>query len=329
MAGIQLHNGKTRCWNGSGLYPQDMEELGPEVWSPRGVKVPGTPVGSDEFVKEVSDARLEEEHKLWNAIPWIPDLQCAWLVLLQCAGPRCHHFIRTMPPSKLMEYAHGHDRGMLRSMEAILGSLPGTPSQNETAHTFATLPMRMGGLGLRSAVRMAPAAFWGSWADALPMIATRLPQPATSIVHRLTNGVAIGGCLGELQEAGTSLDRAGFASRPDWVALWNGARPPVTTSAEPGEWEHGWQYHASSTSEHHFRETMVLSPPCPSDQAHLRSHSGQGSSGVLLGGWELPPALNIGCCLNIFRTVVLERLRLPLQLVEARCECGAALDTYG
>ena len=30
-----------------------------------------------------------------------------------------------------------------------------------------------------------------------------------------------------------------------------------------------------------------------------------------------------------FRTVVLERLRLPLQLVEARCECGAALHTYG
>ena len=33
----------------------------------------------------------------------------------QCAGPRCHHFFRTMPPSKSMEYAQGHDRGMLRS----------------------------------------------------------------------------------------------------------------------------------------------------------------------------------------------------------------------
>ena len=69
------------------------------------------------------------------------------------------------------------------------------------------------------------------------MIATRLHQTATSIVHRLTNGVAFGGCLGELQEAVTSLDRAGFVSRPDWVALRNGARPPVT--AEPGEWQHG------------------------------------------------------------------------------------------
>ena len=162
------------------------------TWRPRGVKVPVTPVGSDEFVQEVSDARLEEERKLWNAMTWMPDLQCAWQVLLQCTGPRCHHFLRTMPPSKSMEYAQGHDREMLRSMEAILGSLPGNPAQNETAHTLPTLPMRMEGLGLRSAVRMAPAAFWASWADARSMTATRLPQAATSIVHRLTNGKAIG-----------------------------------------------------------------------------------------------------------------------------------------
>ena len=209
-------------------------KAGPEVWSPRGVKVLGTPVGSDEFVKEVSDARLEEEHKLWNAIPWIPDLQCAW----QCVGPLCHHFIRTMLRSKLMEHAQVHDRGMLRSMEAILGSLPSTPSQNETAHTLAALPMRMGGLGLQSAVRMAPAAFWASWADALPMIATRLPQTATSIVHRLTseggNRELSGRIAGGSDELGASR-----ASRPDWVALRNGARPPVT--AAPGKMATRWK----------------------------------------------------------------------------------------
>ena len=37
----------------------------------------GTPTGSFEFIKKVSDRRLEEEQRLWDAIPWIPDLQCA------------------------------------------------------------------------------------------------------------------------------------------------------------------------------------------------------------------------------------------------------------
>ena len=162
-------------------------------------------MGSDECVQEVR-CEVGGRTQIVECNPMHPDLQCAWHVLLQCAGPRCHHFLRTMPPSKSVEYAQGHDHGMLRSMEAILGSLPRNPAQNETAHTLATLPMRMGGLGFRSAVRMAPAAFWASWAHALPTIATRLPQAATSIVHRLTNGEAIGDCLGELQEAVRSLD---------------------------------------------------------------------------------------------------------------------------
>ena len=62
---------------------------------------------------------------------------------------------------------------------------------------------------------------------------------------------------------------------------------PSPEHAEPGEWEHGWQYHASSSSEFHFRETLVLAQSCPADQAHLRSHSGPGASAVLHGAPKL------------------------------------------
>ena len=66
-------------------------------WISRGVEPKriggvGDLVGSDEFVQEVNDSRLEEEHKLWNETPQITDLQCAWHVFLRCVGPRCHHF---------------------------------------------------------------------------------------------------------------------------------------------------------------------------------------------------------------------------------------------
>ena len=134
------------------------------------------------------------------------------------------------------------------------------------------------------------------------------------------------GSLGELQEAAQSLDRCGFVARPSWAALRGGARPPLCLNSEPGEWQHGWQFHASSISEHHFRETMVLRQSCAADQAHLRSHSGPGSSDVLMGA---PTGPEFVVCPQLFRTLVLERLRLPLQVVEARCECGAPLDTLG
>ena len=51
-----------------------------------------------------------------------------------------------------------------------VGHLPGTEEAIQDAKRVASLPMRMGGLGLRSAVRGADAAYWASWADAMQMI---------------------------------------------------------------------------------------------------------------------------------------------------------------
>ena len=100
QAGIQLHAGKTRTWKKSGTRPPDVDDLGPDVWHGEGIKVLGTPVGSDVFVQSHTNERLEEENRLWEAIGWVPDAQCAWQILVQCAGPRCHHLLRTMPPSQ-------------------------------------------------------------------------------------------------------------------------------------------------------------------------------------------------------------------------------------
>ena len=134
------------------MCPEGMAELGPEVWNPEGVKVLGTPVGSRAFVDEVINKRLREEQKLWEAIPWVPDLQAGWQILIQCAGPRCHHIIRTLPPSQSADYAQGHDEGMKRTMDNLLGGLPGEVHEQEVARNIASLPMRMvpAGRGLPS-----------------------------------------------------------------------------------------------------------------------------------------------------------------------------------
>ena len=203
---------------------------------------------------------------------WVPDVQSAWQILLQCAGHRCHHFLRTLPPSQSTNYAIGHDLGMQTAMASLLGEIPGCDDEKEDARRLATLPMRVGGLGLRSATRMAPGAFGASWADVLPMVHERLP----TVAHGALEGEdALQSCLGELQLAARSLDRHGFISRPQWRALQSGARPNRANDIEPGEWAHGWQHHETSASEHHFRESVVLAHSCPSHQAHLRSHSWQ------------------------------------------------------
>ena len=233
-----------RARQGSGTNLEcasEVAKLGDEVWSPRGVKILGTPVGSPEFVHVLTRDRLDEERLLWEAINWVPDLQCAWQILAQCAGPRCHHFVRTVPPSESRSYAEGHDAGMMETMCSLLGGLTGDEEQKQMAQKIATLPMRLGGLGLRSAVRMSHSACWASWADSLQMIAQRLPIVAAQVVANLANDQEAISCLTELEEATRRLDHEGFVSRPEWTELRNGARLPQVQSSEPGEWQHGWQ----------------------------------------------------------------------------------------
>ena len=105
-----------------------------------------------------------------------------------------------------------------------------------------------------------------------------------------------------------------------------GVRPQGIFQAEPGEWPHGWQYCASSSSEHSFRKNVVLDQSCAADPAHLRSHSGPGASDAL-SVCPSKPEFRIEA--GLFRTLILERLRLPLQVTEKVCECAIALDSTG
>ena len=122
----------------------------------------------------------------------------------------------------------------------------------------------VGGLGLRSASRTAPGAFWASRADALPMIQARLPIMANAVMEASEGNAQ--GCIGELQESTRVLDAS--------VLLQSQS-------------QHGWQYYASSSLEHHFRETVVFAQSS-ADLAHLRSHAGPGASAVHVVTTSLP-----------------------------------------
>ena len=169
-------------------------------------------------------------------------------------------------------------------------------------------------------MRTAPGAFWASWADALPMLQQRLPPLIAQVVHHLSHPDAPE-CLGELQE---SVDRDGFIARPCWEMLRRGVRPRPPLIVEPGEWHHSWQYCSSSSSEHHFRRRLCLSsrvlptrPICDHTLEHVPTKC---CTGRLLAEFRVKP---------LFRTLVLEWLRLPLLITKARCECGGFLDFRG
>ena len=239
QCGIASNLGKTRVIAAeAGPAPPGIAELGDDVWrgdkpdAQRGVVVLGSPLGHPAFVQAWAEERLRAEQELVDQLPKLPDLQCAWLLLLFCASPRANHAIRTMPPSASAAYARGHDDAIWTTLQNMLG---GTGDADAApARHVAALPGALGGLGLQSAATAAPAAYWASWADALPAIHARLPRCAVNYVQLLESEAGEGvHCLAEAAHARRMLQDQSWSDCPTWRMLLDGARPapPVAPGA--------------------------------------------------------------------------------------------------
>eukprot|EP00973_Karenia_brevis_P068026 9463993-Karenia_brevis.AAC.1 len=69
---------------------------------------------------------------------------------------------------------------------------------HEHTRQIATLPGRLGGLGLQSAERTSQAAYWASWVDALPALQKKCGYVAQQVVTELERDVTPAtACLSE------------------------------------------------------------------------------------------------------------------------------------
>ena len=205
----------------------------------------GVPIGPAITRANGDKRRLREEQALLDHLPELPDLQCAWLLLLMCARTRANHALRNIPPEDVRPYAEGRDRAVCAMLQACLGepTAEGEPLAS-TAWAIAATPAS--GLGLQSAMRTAPAAYWGAWADTLGYWHVRQPRLASACVQTLEGGGAGRPALCAAHAAANLLRSEGWQECPTWAELG------------PGDWPHGWQFHASRTRSLYFRDRVLL-----------------------------------------------------------------------
>ena len=156
---IRIHNGKTKIWNQSGVRPEACDRLEriAQVEKPQsnrltheqGLKVLGIPLGHDDFVAHHLRQVAREQQGLLDKIPLVRDLQSAWLLLLRCAAARANCQLRSVRPSATEEDARTHDEGVWQCLATLLGTDLGQCTV--AVRELATLPLRLGGLGLTSA----------------------------------------------------------------------------------------------------------------------------------------------------------------------------------
>ncbi len=337
--GISVNLGKTRVWNRGGTRPQGFDDIGTAdqpAWTGnqdlpqdrQGLMVLGTPLGTRQYV-EAQLRHIERDHEqLLERILQMEDLQCAWLLTSMCASPRSSFYLRSLPPSLSQSFAQRHDNRLWETLQALLNNPAETPEEQYVARAMAAFPMRMGGLGLRSAQRLSHAAYWASWADGLEMMHKRCPTIAGHIVTAL-NGDLLqeDSPLRELQDCRIRIEETGHMVCPTWAELAQGLRPRERIETEPGEWTHGWQFFAADALDtsalisfrsgmHGRRATKTL----------LRSQSGPCSGRVFTvlptsSLFTIPPAE--------LRVTMLRRLQLQIPLTSSRCSCRRPLDPHG
>ena len=238
-----------------------------------------------------------------NTLPKLPSLQASWLLLCFCAVPHVNHLLRTLPPSTSHQVAKKHDESIMAVFRELFG-IQSPREWDETLHGLhyitwsrqAQLPLRHGGCGMRDSLSTRRAAYWASWADSLPDIISRFPEAGRHMLRFLTDSQALDAdeamvgpeCLVEAELCGKFCAAQGWRSRPLWIDIAAGLRPPEPSSADIalGEWKHGWQFHASDALAKSSLEVLKRSLSAPSyrsnaatpGKSRLRSCTGPFSS---------------------------------------------------
>ena len=134
----------------------------------------------------------------------------------------------------------------------------------------------------------------------------------------------IAGCV----HAAWSLDGVEGFELPSWRDLCRGARLQDRDAVEMelGTVRRGWQHEAVSRVERRHRRETILPFLDASGQALLRSQSGPASGAALAAA---PSNYSTRINADLFRVLLLRRLRLPLPPVSRTCRCGHLLDSFG
>ena len=209
-------------------------------------------------------AKIEEHKLLLDRVEAVPDLQCAWLILFFCGATRANYYLRTTHPSRSEKFAATHDAAIMKVFFKLL-DIRG----NQDTLNLASLPCRLGGVGLQNAVKGAPGAYWSSWADSLHMIRKRHPDVANFTTVALSRGEGGPHVEAATQCRGNLVD-LGFEA-PEWGDLARGARPdfdPMANHIQASK--HGWQQKASDVVEKSFLAQSIWSTLAPPEQALLR-----------------------------------------------------------
>ena len=229
---------------------------------------------------------------------------------------RANYLLRMLPLGVTADFARGHDDTVQGCLSTLLGQAPDLPLPEQAQRTLH-LPLRFGGLGLRSAVATAPAAYWASWADWL--------APRRSLR----------GCCKICRRMGLKLLPP--SRRPNRLRPTFAGKVMVCRTGSPRRSKPRHRSSGNLGSRYTGGSDLLPQPAMSALELHL-SHLDAASRALLLSqaGPHAARALTIfststelAVASPQFRVILLRRLRLALPVAPRACACRGRLDPLG
>ena len=178
----------------------DRSTLPPDITvTRRGFSLLGCPIGPPDFCEEVFQKRVTKVKENLRDLRGMADSQLETTLLRSClALPKVAFVLRACPPSHTRNTAEEFDSTIQEALEGILGG-----PMSDWSWYKASLPCSRGGLGLRSAVLHAPAAFLDFSLSTKSLVGRILRQPPVISPHSSSAVAAL----------------AVAANRSDWECL--------------------------------------------------------------------------------------------------------------
>lgn len=243
--GLVLQVTKSEVYNSSGVMPSEapvgfvkagamvMDEFQP------GFLCYGVPIGTDEYVIAMLDLKMkeleDEVENMYNVLE--SSRQSMWAMLRSSISQRLDYWLTLVYPSQMKKAAARMDNLILSVIQKLLGcpipmeenyenwncpinvSISGL-KRRSFQNWILRLPIRLGGLGIRSNLETSPAAFIGGVEQALPHF-----TKDSLICSNLED--QIGNFSGESNSRWTTLVQSGCRTGTEFVASWNSMKREV------------------------------------------------------------------------------------------------------
>ena len=291
--GLQLNEGKTEiiCLNRDTKESLLLSLLGALFVEPQEATLLGSPIGEVSAISSTLKEKTNALKIMGDRLTYLSTHDAILLLKHSFALPKMLHCLRTAPyflSPGLQEYD-----GLLKFIVSEITNIhfpEDSPSWSQ-----ATLPVRSGGLGIRSAAQVAPSAFLSSMAASTDLVRCIVPP---------------------------HLRDASLPNRDEAMSLWSKGH-----SHPPPEGEAQHQKSWDSIIVASAVDSLLQSASNPRDRAHLLACATRES-----GAWlEALPISSIGLRMEdqSVRVAVGLRLGTPLCRPNTCCHCGLDVDALG